>query len=151
MDTILHVVDVPAPPSDVFQALTTREGLSRWWTTTVKVELPEIEFTFVPGVFNPRMRVEEAREPVAVAWTCIGGAEQWIDARISFDIRQHEGGSRLVFRQGYGRGLDDESYGIYNFNWGHYLASLRAYCETGMGTPFQASRLGGPRSPSPGN
>ena len=30
------------------------------------------------------------------------------------------------------------AYGIYNFNWGCYLESLRLYCETGTGKPFQA-------------
>ncbi len=33
--------------------------------------------------------------------------------------------------------LDDDSYGIYNFNWGYYLQSLRLFCTTGVGKPFQ--------------
>ena len=44
-------------------------------------------------------------------------AEQWVDAQITFDVRDHESGARLTFRQ---------------------IGSLRAYCETGEGTPFQA-------------
>ena len=36
--------------------------------------------------------------------------------------------------------LDDDAYGIYNFNWGYYLESLRLYCTTGMGQPFPAAR-----------
>ncbi len=68
----------------------------------------------------------------------MGGAEQWAGASIRFDIREHEGGSRLLFRQGYGVELDEESFGIYNFNWGYYLESLREYCETGTGKPFPA-------------
>ncbi|NIP57086.1 MAG: hypothetical protein GWM92_03060 [Gemmatimonadetes bacterium] len=36
MKTILHVVDVGAPPEAVCEALTTQEGLSGWWTATVE-------------------------------------------------------------------------------------------------------------------
>ena len=31
--------------------------------------------------------------------------------------------------------LDDDAYGIYNFNWGYYLESLRLLCTT-AGKPF---------------
>jgi quinol monooxygenase YgiN len=34
--------------------------------------------------------------------------------------------------------LDDDSYGSYNFNWGYYLESLRLFCTTGIGKPFQS-------------
>jgi uncharacterized protein YndB with AHSA1/START domain len=139
MDRILHVVDVPASPEKVFAAVTTEEGLSSWWTTKVRAR-PEgsvIEFTFVPDVFNPRMRVDELMEPTTVAWSCVGGHEPWADAWIRFDIREHEDGSRLTFRQEYTAG-DEESFGIYNFNWGYYLESLRKYWQTGAGAPFPA-------------
>ena len=32
--------------------------------------------------------------------------------------------------------LDDDSYGVYNFNWGYYLESLRLLVTTGTGKPF---------------
>jgi uncharacterized protein YndB with AHSA1/START domain len=141
MDTILHVVDVAAEPDRVFTAVTTEDGLSSWWTAKVSAPPVEvgsvIEFTFVPDVFNPRMRVDELAEPTTVVWSCVGGHEPWADARIRFDIRDHEGGTRLKFRQEYTSG-DEESFGIYSFNWAYYLESLRKYCETGTGAPFAA-------------
>jgi len=138
MDTILHVVDVAAKPDDVFAAINMADGLSRWWTTKVSEADGTITFSFVPDVFNPVMRVDERVEPRTVEWTCVAGAQQWFDAAIRFDVREHDGGSRLTFRQGYGVELDEESFGIYNFNWGCYLESLRLYGETGTGKPFQA-------------
>ena len=138
MQTILHVVDVSAAPGDVFGAIASADGLSRWWTTKVTETEGIITFSFEPGVFNPQMRVDERSAPNTIAWTCVGGAEQWAGASIRFDIRKHDGRSRLVFRQGYGVELDEESFGIYNFNWGYYLESLRIYCETGTGKPFPA-------------
>ncbi len=136
--TILHVVDIPASPDDVYKAIEGQDGLSQWWTTKVSEDDGVITFSFVPNLFNPQMRVDERTAPSVVAWTCVGGAEQWLGASIRFDIREHEGGSRVVFRQGYGVELDEESFGIYNFNWGYYLESLLEYCRTGTGTPFPA-------------
>jgi hypothetical protein len=46
--------------------------------------------------------------------------------------------TRLRFWQQYATELDDDAYGIYNFNWGYHLDSLRRYCVDGEGTPFRA-------------
>lgn len=37
-------------------------------------------------------------------------------------------------------GLDDYSYGTYNFNWGYYMESLRMLLEEGSGKPFSPER-----------
>ena len=139
MQMILHVVDVSAPPEEVFTAISDTDGLGRWWTTKVAERDDVIEFSFVPQVFNPQMRVDERLAPNTVSWTCVGGAEQWAGASIRFDVRKQAEGSRLVFRQGYGTQIDEEALGVYNFNWAYYLESLRTYCETGTGKPFQVS------------
>lgn len=34
--------------------------------------------------------------------------------------------------------LDDDEYGIYNYNWGYYLQSLYELLTTGEGKPFEA-------------
>ncbi|HXJ66719.1 MAG TPA: SRPBCC domain-containing protein [Actinomycetota bacterium] len=141
MDTILHVVDVPAARGDVYAAIATEEGLAAWWTTKVEADTEvggEIRFTFMPDLFNPVMRIDVLDEPNVVEWTCVGGAAGWGNASIRFDLSDHGDGTRLTFRQGYGEPLDDESFGIFNFNWGHYLTSLRSYCESGTGAPFPA-------------
>jgi uncharacterized protein YndB with AHSA1/START domain len=39
LKTIHHVFDTTAPRDTVFAALTTTQGLSRWWTTIVKAEV----------------------------------------------------------------------------------------------------------------
>jgi hypothetical protein len=44
---------------------------------------------------------------------------------------------RQRIRQEYAIELDDDAYGIYNFNWAYYLESLRLLCETGTGKPFE--------------
>jgi uncharacterized protein YndB with AHSA1/START domain len=140
MKAILHVVDIPAAPKEVFPALTTIDGLSDWWTTRVAGDEEEggtVRFTFIPDMFNPEMRIDSMEEPTTLVWRCVGGADPWVGATIRFDLREHETGTRLTFRQEYDQPLDDESFGIYNFNWGYYLESLRLLCESGTGKPFR--------------
>ena len=140
MSTILHVVDVAVSPKEVFAAISTLDGLRHWWTEKVDGDEQEggtIRFAFVPGLFNPEMRIDELEEPTSLVWRCVAGAEQWTDATIAFDLEERDEGTRLVFRQTYGQPLDDLSFGIYNFNWGYYLESLRLHCEKGEGKPFQ--------------
>jgi hypothetical protein len=59
-----------------------------------------------------------------------------IDNSFRFEIVAQDSGSKLRFRQEYSRELSDDQYGVYNYNWGYYLESLRLYCSTGTGKPF---------------
>lgn len=140
MKTIIHFFRVHAPPGRVYRALTTEEGLSGWWTTTVKVEPGvggHVDFTFLEG-FNPRMQVTALEENRRVDWTCVGGHDNWKDNTFSFALHDVDGETGVMFRQGYARELSDMVYGEYNFNWGYYLGSLKKLCETDEGTPYGA-------------
>jgi Activator of Hsp90 ATPase homolog 1-like protein len=138
MKQIIHAVHIHAAPSDVFQALTTAEGLRRWWTTQVQAEEREggvISFTFT-GDFNPRMKQTRLDLDLRVEWLCVAGHSNWQDNTFSFALEERKGETLLMFSQGYARELSDEVYGTYNFNWGYYLNSLKLLCEKGAGVPF---------------
>jgi uncharacterized protein YndB with AHSA1/START domain len=139
MKTIIHVVDMAARRERIFEALTTVDGLAAWWTTTVSGDAgPDglVGFTFDGQVFHPDMRVTEQSPPSLVGWRCVGGVDQWADNTFSFELVPHDAGTRLRFRQNYAAELSDDEYGIYNYNWGYYLESLRLLCTTGTGKPF---------------
>jgi steroid delta-isomerase-like uncharacterized protein len=139
MKTILLLVDVAAPRDVVFPALASTDGLARWWTTSVAGDAgPDgrIEFTF-GGDFNPVMRATRVDPAAGVTWTCIGGVEQWADNSFTFELADHDGGTRVRFRQEYATELSDDDYAVYNYNWAYYLESLRLYCVTGTGKPFR--------------
>lgn len=138
MKKILHTVDIDASPEEVYDAISTRSGLSGWWTTTVEAEEEVggiIDFTF-GATFNPDMEITALESPKQVAWKCVGGHEPWQDNTFRFEIEPRGGGSILFFTQVYAQELSDEEYGRYNFNWGYYLESLRRLVQTGEGRPF---------------
>jgi len=138
MREIIHAVEVGAPPAKVERALTTQEGLAGWWTTKVRVDGDLIRFTF-EGDFNPVMRVDQREPGKLVAWSYDSGAEPWAGSTFRFELAEREGKTGVLFRHRYGQELPDEMFGMFNFNWAHYLDSLRLLCETGAGTPFAAS------------
>jgi len=141
MKTIHHVFDIAAPQAEVFGALSTGEGLASWWTSEVAADTAaggSVRFTFGDD-FNPVMRIEELAAPGRVRWACVGGHDPWLDNRFDFELEATEAGTRLRFWQHYARELSDDAYGVYNFNWGYYLESLRLRCETGTGKPYQVA------------
>ena len=138
MKQIIHAVHIHAAPPDVFQALTTAEGLRQWWTTQVQAEEREggvISFTFAAD-FHPRMKQTRLDLDLRVEWLCVSGHPNWQDNTFTFALEDRKGETLLMFSQGYARELSDEVYGIYNFNWGYYLNSLKLLCEKGAGVPF---------------
>lgn len=136
MKEIIHTVEIDAPVASVEQAITTEPGLSGWWTRGVSVDGDRISFTFEKG-FNPTMRVEEREPGKLVAWVPESGAEPWAGSTIRFELGERDEKTGVLFRHRYGQELPDEVFGIFNFNWGYYLESLRLLCETGSGKPFQ--------------
>jgi uncharacterized protein YndB with AHSA1/START domain len=140
MQVIHHVFDVAAPPARVYPALATADGLAGWWSTRVTADLRVgglISFIFAAD-FHPRMRIATLSEPHRVEWEMAGGHEPWNGSTFRFDLAEAPAGTRVRFWQGYGRQLGEDAFGVYNFNWGYYLDSLRLYAETGTGKPFRS-------------
>jgi uncharacterized protein YndB with AHSA1/START domain len=88
MVDILHRVGVDGrSPADVYEALTTIDGLAGWWTTNT-VGNPDvggtIEFRFPNGQID--MQVLE-REPEHVQWRVVGGPDEWMGSLVDFRLR----------------------------------------------------------------
>jgi uncharacterized protein YndB with AHSA1/START domain len=140
MKTIHHVLDIDAPGDRVWRALTESSGLAAWWSTAVQA--PDaavgtsIRFTFADD-FNPVMEITALVPVTELAWRCASGHSPWDDNSFRFQlVALDDGRTRLRFWQEYAVELSDDAYGVYNFNWGYYLESLRLLCTTGTGKPF---------------
>lgn len=143
MKTIHHVLDIDASAATVWAAVTEPDGLRGWWSTTMETGPAAVgsrlHWTF-SGDFNPVMEITKLEDGRELEWACVAGHDPWQDGRFRFLVAPSDSGqARLRFWQDYAVELDDDAYGIYNFNWGYYLESLRLYCTTGAGKPFQAA------------
>ncbi len=137
MYDILHRVGIKASPSDVYNALATCEGLSNWWTTTTHGDSKVdgiIEFRFGPrGGFD--IRVLDLVPGKHVLWQVVDGPEDWIDTRISFDLKQEDDYTNLLFKhQGWRK--PEEFMHHCSTKWGAFLMSLKSLLETGNAAPW---------------
>jgi hypothetical protein len=116
---VLTTID--AASDAVFDALTTTDGLAAWWTSVSGVGSSggELVFTFGPGGYVV-MRVDAAERGVGVRWTTL--ACHFTELRF-----RHEGLTPRL-----------ECYGDCKSGWDHFIPSLRAYAETGVGNPNQS-------------
>jgi uncharacterized protein YndB with AHSA1/START domain len=135
-----HLIEIDASINSVYSAITTQESLAAWWTETAvarPVEGTISEFTFNSGAFN-KMKVVRLENPKKVMWECVDGAEEWIGTKIMFRLEEKQGQTILRFMHSEWREASD-FFAMCNSIWAHYLTSLKAFCETGKGTPHQAN------------
>ena len=138
MTEIRHMLLIDAPAESVYRAITEQEGLAAWWTVQALAE-PKVD-TIADFKFGDRyhtaMRVALLEPSKRVEWECVEGDEEWVDTRVTFDLERQGDQTLLRFVHEGWRGATD-FFATCNYNWGCYLASLKSYCETGRGTPFE--------------
>ncbi len=139
MAELKHLVVIDAPLETVYRALTEQAGLAGWWTRETVAE-PTVgsiaEFRFGHRYHN-RMRIIDLEENRRVEWRCLDGDEEWIGTSLRFTL-EPDGDERTTVRFTHGgwRGATD-FFASCNTIWGGYMRSLKAFCETGAGAPFE--------------
>ena len=141
MADIMHRIGFKAPATEVYKAVSTVEGLSRWWTEDVKGESRpggKIEFTFRTRggdvIGKMTMEVTELNAPASVRWRCVDGPPDWIGTRFGFELSRQDEQTILIF------GHRDwaeatESLAHCSMKWAVFLLSLKDYVQTGEGKP----------------
>jgi uncharacterized protein YndB with AHSA1/START domain len=132
-------VDIAAPRERVLAALTTLDGLEGWWTPEVTGSPAaggELTFTFDDRRQDISMRVERA-DSGSVVWTCLGYPKfpEWAGTTLAFELRGEGDTTHLEFHH-FGLTPTCDCYGLCSRGWDHYLASIKAYVETGTGNPW---------------
>lgn len=136
MTDILHRIGVEgSTPEQVYEALTTIDGLAAWWTTetTGTAEVGgRIAFRFVAGGFD--MVVREQVPAKAVLWEVVEGPEEWIGTEVSFELKQEGDFTIVLFEH---RGWREPVEFMYHCStkWASFLLSLKEQLETGTGRP----------------
>jgi len=137
MPDILHKVGIrSSSPKVVYEALTTIEGLSKWWTSDTRGESKldgVIQFRFGGGGFD--MKVLELQPANSVLWRVIDGPEEWIGTKISFDIKQTDDWTILLFKHANWKAPVEFMHHC-STKWAVFLLSLKSLLETGKGAPW---------------
>ena len=137
---LIHRICIAAPPEQIFQALTTTEGIKSWWTTNVVMDARvggKAVFTFENHTATFQMRIEQLDRPSLVRWQCEGGSSpDWIDTTQEFQLEpQPDGEVLLKFCHGGWKSGGDHCY-FCNTTWGHLLVALKEFVETDKKNPY---------------
>jgi uncharacterized protein YndB with AHSA1/START domain len=133
MAIIYHRIPIRADKSRVFDAITTQEGFTQWWTSDCVVK-PTVGFIneFRLGAeAHYRMRVILLQPGRSVEWKCLNQHDDWSGTQISFVVTEKGNYSYLDMKHT-GFTVENEEYGSINYLWGQYLAALKHYCEVGV-------------------
>lgn len=133
---ILHRIGITSSSDKVYAALTTVDGLASWWTEETEGDAEVggvIRFRFEPGGFD--MKVLEMQPARRVLWEVVDGPEEWIGTQVSFDLKQEDGFTIVLFRH---EGWKEPVEFMYHCStkWATFLMSLKSLVETGKGEPF---------------
>ena len=138
MEEIRHFLNIKSSPEKVYRAITEQEGLASWWTreTIAKPQIGSIaEFKFGDRYHN-KMRIIRLESQKIVEWECLMGDKEWIGTTFRFELIPDKENTNLRFTHGKWKEMTD-FFASCNFQWGHYMRSLKDYCETGKGEPFK--------------
>ena len=91
------------------------------------------------------MEVDQAEPKRALRWRCVDShidapgvlsrTDEWKGTTIAFDLSPDPAGTRLRLTHA-GLTPQIECYDLCSAGWRQFLGSLKAYAETGTGTPF---------------
>ena len=140
METIEQTLEINARPAAVREAITTTAGHKGWWTKTCEVgaERARFEFPKPEGTMALGFRIDEMRDD-GIRWTCTEGENnpEWIGTELAIRLVPTAGGTRVELAHT-GWRAKTKVYEMCTGGWQHFMNSLRAYLETGTGTPFGA-------------
>ena len=100
MADILHRVGIKSSSlNDAYKTLSTREGLSAWWTNNTQGESKVggvLQFRFEAGGFD--MKVLELHPTERVLWQVVDGPEEWIGTNVSWELKQEDDYTIVLFK-----------------------------------------------------
>ena len=128
---------ISATPQRVFQALTDKSDLERWFVQKAEVNLHPggaIRFEWAPNVVEVgTILVLEPSHRLSYSWEALEPSP----TTITIEVTAENDGTRLhLTHTGIGEGENwDNYYAALNSGWNKHLANLTAWLETGICDP----------------
>jgi uncharacterized protein YndB with AHSA1/START domain len=135
-----HMVQVDgADAAAAYTALTTRDGITGWWTSRAAGagaragDLLSMSFPDAPMSWD--MRVTAVDEPTIVEWDCTGGPPGWPGTHLRWGV-EPTGSGAVVRLDHVGFPAVDDMFRVVTVGWAQMLLSLKQHLETGVRKPF---------------
>ena len=135
MSDIYHQVGIRADIKKVYDAITTLQGLTSWWSETTgdPQQGSKLYFHFNDTVIE--MTIHQLLPGRKVVWQCSEKQGEWKDTIITFDLEQSDEQVFVNFSHT-GWAAQTSLCSHCNTKWAVFLLSLKEYLEKGKGRPF---------------
>ena len=132
MYEIRHRVGIYAPMPAVLSAVSTRDGVSKWWSRDVRdVDDDRLAIYFGRPEPSAVMAVKHSAE--TCVWTCLQGPSEWVHTTITFDLRRNGDETVVCFTHAGWREPVEFMHHC-STRWGYFLMSLKSTLEGGPST-----------------
>ena len=133
-----HRINIAAPQNEVFQAITTADGLKGWYSPDVAGKSDKggevtLSFTEKEGPF--RWKVTEADKGSLVRWECLAGPGQSAGTIATFRLASNNSGGTTVELDHEGFHESDAKLKTCNTLWGALMHHLKGFVETKQAKP----------------
>lgn len=138
MTKTAHKITINAPSKEVFNAITTVEGLKGWFSKEVKGQPDKggeftLSFTHHEGPF--RWKVTEMTPHSEVGWQCKEGPGRSIGTKAIFRLSNRGDDKTIVDFEHDGFEDTDEKITTCNTLWGGIMSHLKKYVESEQPQP----------------
>ena len=141
---ITHNLRINASAETVYNAVATSQGIKGWWCINSAVSEEEggqslLKFNKQGMIVDMGFRTETLEPNQKVIWQCVAMLNPaWIGTKIVTEITPDGSGCQVRFAH---TDFDEKWTGQEPFEqtrgtWGHFVASLVSYCESGNGQPW---------------
>jgi uncharacterized protein YndB with AHSA1/START domain len=138
MADILHHFPINGSPEQVFQAISTSNGLDAWWTehsSATAEQNGEYKLDFGPG-YEWRAIVSRFVPYSDFELTLTESEEDWKGTRVGFHLEEQVGQTFVSFHHLHWPEANDH-YRTSCFCWAMYLRLLKRFVEFGEVVPYE--------------
>jgi uncharacterized protein YndB with AHSA1/START domain len=128
---IRHRVGISVPQEQVYEALATKDGITRWWTHEIHGDAApggKLEFFFGGTEPSAVMEVTELVPARRVSWRCVQGPDEWVGTDVTFDLKTTDDQTVVLFSHA---GWREPVEFIYHCStkWAYHLLGLKTGLE----------------------
>jgi uncharacterized protein YndB with AHSA1/START domain len=133
MATHSHRILINAPKEEVFEAITTEQGLQGWYTPNTEGdaghgEKIKLHFKTKDGPFH--WDIEITKPGSVVRWECLKGPGSAAGTTATFSLDDKGAGKTSVDLDHEGLDEEDDKLKVCNTMWGVLMLHLKKYAET---------------------
>jgi uncharacterized protein YndB with AHSA1/START domain len=137
MTALSHQIRISAPRDRVYEAISTRDGISSWFTANLEGTFGSgqealLKFT---GREAFRWRFAELSPGSRIRWECTQGPGAAVGTTATFSLSETPDGRTQVDLDHDGFGESDPALATCNTLWGILLGHLKDYAETATPSP----------------